>query len=134
MGWFRQWIKNFVPRIFKKCVQWGLQLLLQLRKLLHEQCKIVTREFWNMLHRNCLLNHVIEGKIRGMRRRSRRSKQLLDDFKGKRRYWNLVVWKRKHSVAISGDLALEKPMVLSQDWIRKEWIIEVWFDVMGVIR
>ena len=51
---------------------------------------MLTREFWNMLHRNCLLNHVIEEKIR-TRRRSRRRKQLLDDFKGNRRYWNLYV-------------------------------------------
>jgi len=42
------------------------------------------------LHRNCLLNHVIEGKIEGMgRRRKRRRKQLLDDLKEKRRCWNL---------------------------------------------
>jgi hypothetical protein len=39
------------------------------------------------MHRNCLLKHVIEGKIEGMeRRRRRRRKQLLDDLKGKSRY------------------------------------------------
>jgi hypothetical protein len=39
------------------------------------------------LHRNCLLKHVIEGKIKdgiGERRR----KQLLDDLKGKKSYRN----------------------------------------------
>jgi hypothetical protein len=38
------------------------------------------------LNRNCLLNHVIGGKITGMGRRRRRRKQLLDDLKEKRRY------------------------------------------------
>jgi hypothetical protein len=38
---------------------------------------------------NCLLKHVIQGKIKGTRRRGRRLKQILDDSKGKRRYWTL---------------------------------------------
>jgi hypothetical protein len=41
------------------------------------------------LHRNCLLKHIIEGKIRQTRRRGRRCKQLLDELKEARRYWNL---------------------------------------------
>jgi hypothetical protein len=41
------------------------------------------------LHRNCLLNHVIEGKIEMMGTKSRWHKQLLDDLKAKRRYWKL---------------------------------------------
>jgi hypothetical protein len=45
------------------------------------------------LRRNCLLKHVIEGKlewsIEMMGRRGRRRKQLLDDRKEKRRYWKL---------------------------------------------
>jgi hypothetical protein len=44
------------------------------------------------LHRNCLLKQVIEGRIEGkievMRRQRRRYKQLLDNLKEKRRYWN----------------------------------------------
>jgi hypothetical protein len=36
-----------------------------------------------------LLKHIIEGKIRGTRRRGRRRKQLFDDLKEARRYWNL---------------------------------------------
>jgi len=35
----------------------------------------------HILHRNCLLEHVIEGKIEGMIRRGRRCKQLLDDLR-----------------------------------------------------
>jgi hypothetical protein len=47
----------------------------------------------HILRRNCLLKHVIEGKIEGRiemtRRRGRRRKQLLDGLKEKRRYWKL---------------------------------------------
>jgi hypothetical protein len=47
----------------------------------------------HILHRNCLLKHVIEGKLDGriamMGRRGRRRKQLLDDLKEKRKYWKL---------------------------------------------
>jgi hypothetical protein len=43
------------------------------------------------LLRNCLLKHVIEGKIKGRievtGRRGRRPKQLLDDLKEKGEYW-----------------------------------------------
>ena len=43
--------------------------------------------------RNCLLNHIIEGKIEermGMTgRQGRRHKQLLDDLKETRRYWKM---------------------------------------------
>jgi hypothetical protein len=47
----------------------------------------------HIFRRNCLIKHIIEGKI-GERiqvteRRGRRRKQPLDDLKEKRRYWNL---------------------------------------------
>jgi hypothetical protein len=38
-----------------------------------------------MLHRNCLLKHVIERKVEGTGRRGRRRKQLLDDLKGNKK-------------------------------------------------
>jgi hypothetical protein len=43
----------------------------------------------HILRRNCLLRHIIEGKIIGTRRRGRRRKQLLEDMREARRYWNL---------------------------------------------
>jgi hypothetical protein len=43
----------------------------------------------HILRKNCLLKHIIEGKISGTRRRGRRRKQLLDDLKKARRYWTL---------------------------------------------
>jgi hypothetical protein len=42
-----------------------------------------------MLRKNCLLKHVIEGKIEGTGRKGKRYKQLLDNLKETRRYWNL---------------------------------------------
>jgi hypothetical protein len=44
---------------------------------------------YHILRKKCVLKHVVGGKIEGMRRRGRRGKQLLDDLKDKRRYWNL---------------------------------------------
>jgi hypothetical protein len=47
----------------------------------------------HILHRNCLLKHIIEGnidrKIEVTGRRGRRRKQLLDGLKEKRGYWKL---------------------------------------------
>ena len=47
-----------------------------------------------ILRRNCLLQHVIEGKIQGRievtGRRGKRRKKLLDDLKEKRGYWKLT--------------------------------------------
>jgi len=39
----------------------------------------------HILHRNCLLKHVIEGMIEETRRRGRRRKQLLNDLKETKR-------------------------------------------------
>jgi hypothetical protein len=57
----------------------------------------------HILRRNCLLKHVIEGKLEGRKgRRGRRRKQLLDDLKEKKRYWKLkeealdrIVWRTR---------------------------------------
>jgi hypothetical protein len=47
----------------------------------------------HILRRNCLLKHVIEGKLEGRiemtGRRGRRRKQVLDALKEKRGYWKL---------------------------------------------
>jgi uncharacterized protein YfeS len=49
----------------------------------------IRRTGLDTLRRNCLLNHIVEGKTIGRRRRGRRRKQLLDDLKEARRYWKL---------------------------------------------
>jgi hypothetical protein len=55
-------------------------------------CTIKLRKansFGHTLGKNCLLKHIIEGKIEGMGRQGRKCKQLQDDLEEKERYWNL---------------------------------------------
>jgi hypothetical protein len=42
----------------------------------------------HIFYRNCLLTRVVKGEIERIGRRRRRHKQLLDDLKEKRIYWN----------------------------------------------
>jgi ribosomal 50S subunit-associated protein YjgA (DUF615 family) len=48
------------------------------RNILHTIRRRKANWIGHILRRNCLLNHIIEGKIRGTRRRGRRRKQLLE--------------------------------------------------------
>jgi len=63
------------------------------RNILHEIRKLKANWIGHILRRNCLLQQVIEGKIKGemeaTRRRGRRRMKLLDDLKDKRRYSHL---------------------------------------------
>jgi hypothetical protein len=63
------------------------------RAILHKIKRRKANWIAHILRRNCLLKHVIEGKLEGRTdmtgRRGRRRKQLLDDLKEKRRYWKL---------------------------------------------
>jgi hypothetical protein len=65
------------------------------RNSLHTITRIKANWIGHILRRNCLLKHVIEGKLEGRTemtgRRGRRHKQLLDYLKEKRRYWKLNV-------------------------------------------
>jgi hypothetical protein len=67
-----------------------------------------------LYRRNVVLKHTIERKIEGNRRCGRRRIQLLDDFKGKRRNWNL---KEEALERTSGELPLEGTTDLSQERI-----------------
>ena len=56
-----------------------------------------------IVRRNCLLKHVIEGKMERMGRRGRRRKQPLNDFKEKIRSWKFpdealysTLWRTRH--------------------------------------
>jgi hypothetical protein len=55
------------------------------RNILHEICKRKPNWIGHILHRNCLLRQVIDGKIKGeievTGRRERRSGKLLDDLR-----------------------------------------------------
>ena len=63
------------------------------RNILHEIRKWKANWIGYILRRNCLLKQVIEGKIKGQikvtRRRGRRRKKLLDDLKDRRGYCQL---------------------------------------------
>jgi hypothetical protein len=63
------------------------------RNVLHTIKRRKANWIGHILHRNCLLKHVIKGKLEGRIEmtgiRGRRRKQLLYDLKEKRRYWKL---------------------------------------------
>ena len=63
------------------------------RNILHEIRKWKANWIGHILHRNCLLKHVIKGNIKGeikvTRTRGRRRKELLDDLKDRRGYFHL---------------------------------------------
>ena len=63
------------------------------RNILHEISKGKAKWVGHILSRNCLLQRVIEGKIKGgievTRRRGRRRKNLLDELKERRGYCHL---------------------------------------------
>jgi hypothetical protein len=63
------------------------------RNILHTVKRRKSNWIGHILCRNCLLKHVIEGRIEGRievtGRRGRSCKQLLDDLKENGRHWNL---------------------------------------------
>jgi hypothetical protein len=63
------------------------------RNIIHTIKRRKANWIGHILHRNCLLKHVIEGKlevrIEMSGRQGRGCKQLLDDLKKKRRSWKL---------------------------------------------
>ena len=63
------------------------------RKILHELSKRKANWVGHILRRNCLLQRVIEGKIKGemevTERRGRRRRKLLDDLKERKGYSHL---------------------------------------------
>ena len=63
------------------------------RNILHEISKRKAKSIGHILSKNCVLQRVIEGKIKGRievtERRGRRRRRLLDDLKERRGYSNL---------------------------------------------
>jgi hypothetical protein len=59
------------------------------RNILHTIRRRKANWIGHILHRYCLLKHIIEGKIRETRRGGRKHKLILDDLNEARRYWKL---------------------------------------------
>jgi hypothetical protein len=72
------------------------------RNILHEICKRRADRIGHILRRNCLLQQVIEGEIKGeievRGRRGRRRRKLLDDLKERRGYSHLKEEALDHTV------------------------------------
>jgi len=85
-----------------------LHRVLEERKILHAIRRRKTNWIGHILRRNCILKHVIDGKIAGSiertGRRERRRKRLLDDFKEKRGC------RKLKEEALCGELTLEEAM------------------------
>ena len=110
-------LRNNKPHICKeisKVISWtdhvrNEEVLLRVneqRNILHEIRKWKANWIGQILRRNCLLQQVIEGKIKrqieATRRRGRRRKKLLDDLKERRGYCQLkeeavdrTVWRNR---------------------------------------
>jgi hypothetical protein len=102
------------------------------RNILHTIKRRKANWIDHILRRNCLLKHVIEGKLEGRiemtGRRGRRRKQLLDDLKEKRRYWKLK------------DEALDRPSLENSLWKRlrtcrkTDYRMNEWCDICSMIK
>jgi hypothetical protein len=101
--WRRMEKINWTDRVRNKKV---LRRAKEGRNILHTIKRRKANWVDHVLRRNCLLKHVIEGKLEGRIEmtgtRWRRSKQLLDDLKKKRRCWKLkeealdrTVWRTR---------------------------------------
>jgi hypothetical protein len=69
-----------------------LQRVKEEKKILHKIKWGQTNWTGHVLHRNCFLKLVIEGKTEVTGRRGGRPKQLLDDLTETGRYWNRTLW------------------------------------------
>jgi hypothetical protein len=68
------------------------------RNILHTIRRRKANWIGHILRRNCLVSHIIDGKIIGPKRRGKRRKQLLDDLKEARRYWKLKKEAQKRTL------------------------------------
>jgi hypothetical protein len=87
-------LENNGDHLDRPCEKWGSITQSQgERNILHTVKRRKANWIGHILRRNCHLKHVIEGKIEGrtemMGRWGRRRKQLLDDVKEERGYWEL---------------------------------------------
>jgi len=87
--------KDGKDQLDRSCEKWRVLLRVkEQRNILHEIRKRKANWIGHILRRNCLLQRVIEGKIKGggievTERRGRRCRKLLDDLKERRGYSQL---------------------------------------------
>jgi len=70
-------------------ISWTNHVRNEQRNILHEIRKWKANWIGHILHRNCLLKQVTEGKTKGDMEVARRRKKLLDDLKDRRGYSHL---------------------------------------------
>jgi hypothetical protein len=82
----------------------------------------------HILRRNCLLKHIIDGKIRETRRRGRRCKQLLNELKEARRYWKMkeeaqdrTLWRTQFGRGY-GPVARQNITLIVEDFVRYDYV------------
>ena len=85
--------KDGRDQLDRSCEKWRSIRVKEQRNILHEISKRKTNWIGQILRRNCPLQRVIEGKIKGgieaTGRRGRRRRKLLDDLKERRGYYHL---------------------------------------------
>jgi hypothetical protein len=91
------------------------------RNILHEKSKRKANWIGQILRRNCLLQQVTEGTIKGgielKERQGRRRRKLLDDLKERRGYSHLKEETIDHT---SGELAMEEALDPLKDKLLNE--------------
>ena len=98
-------IKTFIYSVAKR-ILFIFNHLIQIMNILYEIRKREANLIGHILRRNCLLQRVIEGKIKGgievTGRRGRKRRKLLDDIKERRGYSHLkeealdrTVWRAR---------------------------------------
>jgi hypothetical protein len=80
-----------------------LQAVREKTNILHAIKLRKTNWFCQILRRTCFLKHFIDGKREETGRRRIKRRQLLNDLKEARRYWN---FRAEAYIAVSGELAL----------------------------
>lgn len=89
-------------------------------RILHKIKRWKAKWIIHILHRNCHIKHVVEGKIEGTRSRGIRRKQLLNDFMEKKRHWNF----KEKSLTLAGGVATgEEAMKLAEDRLHNECFV-----------
>jgi hypothetical protein len=123
---FEMWCWQRMEISWTDCVRSDevLRRVKEERNILHTIKRRKVNWVGHILRRNCLLKHVIEGKCEGRiamtGRRGRWRKQLLDDLKGKRRYWKL---KEEALITPCGESDLE------ETWCKTDYRMNDYHDL-----